>query len=434
MTQSHYDVIIIGAGPAGSATALFVHQKGYRVAVLEQSKFPRDKVCGEFISPAADDLLAELGLLDAIQQRSPVRLKGVAISAYEGPELLIDYPYHRGRAMASLSLPRFEFDHMLFEKMKERGIDVLEQYRVDDLIFTDGQVVGVKGRDAGNRNFETRSRVVVDAGGRNAVSVRRLNLKKTNRREGKIALAAHWRTETAPDPYCYMHISPPGYTGMAQVGDDALNIVLVVNADELKGKDPQSFYRETVLNNPRRARMLEGAEIRERVRTVDSLAYDIAPVPCGGLMLVGDAMGFIDPFTGEGIYLSLRSAQLVAETLDAALQRGEVSRTVLAVYETERLKEFQKKFTLSRMLQTLIYSPVLCRQVVGLLGRNPALGGKLVGVIGDYIPANRVVSFSFLARLLVANWIPESPCKPTKHLPVKDARGGAARSDTYSSP
>jgi len=422
---TQYDVLIIGAGPAGSATALFLHQKGYRVGVLDQSKFPRDKVCGEFISPAADSILHELGLLDTIQQRRPVRLKGVAVSAYAGPELLIDYPDDAGRAMTSLSLPRFEFDHLLFEKMKSVGIDVLEQHRVDDLIFDEGQVVGVKGRDASNRNFEYRSRVVVDAGGRNAVSLRRLNLRKPSRRAGKIALAAHWQTENLPDPYCYMHISSPGYTGMAQVGNDALNIVLVVNADELKGQDPQSFYRKTVLGNPKRARILEGAEISERVRTVDSLAYDIDPVPCGGLMLVGDAMGFIDPFTGEGIYLSLRSAQLAAATLDAALQRGEASRSALAGYEVQRGLEFGKKFTLSRMLQALIYNPFLCRRVVDLLERNPALAGELVGVIGDYVPASRVVSLSFLTRLLAANWFPELAGAPKRR---------AAQTDTFTSP
>ena len=105
--MDRYDVIIIGAGPAGCATALFLHRRGYRVVVLDQARFPRDKVCGEFISPAADPILAELGLMDAIEQTAPRRLQGVAISACGDEARCIDNPPPRQapRPVASASLP-----------------------------------------------------------------------------------------------------------------------------------------------------------------------------------------------------------------------------------------------------------------------------------------------------------------------------------------
>jgi menaquinone-9 beta-reductase len=86
------DVIIIGGGPSGCAAALGLNRLGYRVVLCDQAKFPRDKVCGEFISPAADPILKRLGVFDRIEALSPKRLKGVAISSYEGEEIVIDYP------------------------------------------------------------------------------------------------------------------------------------------------------------------------------------------------------------------------------------------------------------------------------------------------------------------------------------------------------
>ena len=396
--MNSFDVIVIGAGPAGCASALFLYQKGLRVLVLDRDSFPRDKVCGEFVSPAADDILKELGVLESIQQSDPVRLHGVAISSYGKPELFIDYPLCPGRAtpMTSLSLPRFQLDHLLVQKVVGQGVEVREQHTVDDFLFEENRVTGVKGRDEANRSFAYSASVVVDASGRNGLSLRRLGLIKPHRGPGKIALAAHWESTQFPHDYCYMHVSSPGYTGMAPVGNDSVNVVLVVEDRHVKGKELDRFYQTTVLGNGRRQSLLSGARPKERVRSVGSLAYDVRPVPCGGLVLAGDTTGFIDPFTGEGIYLSLRSAQLASGIIHQAFTAGDFSKKFLAEYERKRQREFRKKFILSRMLQKILYRRRWCDGVVALLRRNPQMAQTLVGVIGDYLPAERVVSWRFL--------------------------------------
>ena len=116
------DALIVGGGPAGAASALFLSRKGFTVRLLEQARFPRDKVCGEFISPAADPILEELGVLTEIDRLAPVRLKGVAISSYETAGFAVDYPAMPGRqeAMTSLSLPRSVLDPLLLGKSEGR--------------------------------------------------------------------------------------------------------------------------------------------------------------------------------------------------------------------------------------------------------------------------------------------------------------------------
>ena len=401
--MNRYDAIVIGGGPAGSATALYLARSGYRVLLLDQARFPRDKVCGEFISPAADAILDDLGVLSAIEAQSPVRLNGVAISSYEKAGLVVEYPSLPGveGPMTSLSLPRFVLDRLMIERVGQAGVEVKEEHRVTDFIVNDGNVAGVQGRDASRTAFEYRAKVVVDAGGRNGVSLRRFDLKKKKRGSGKIALAAHWTLKNPLKKYCYMHISRPGYTGIAPTGERQVNVVLVVDGNSLQGRDRQEFYVQTVLKNPLRRSLLEGGEMEEKVRSIDSLAFSVRPPNVGGLLLVGDAAGFIDPFTGEGIYLSLRSAQIAGGVVDAAFKKKDFSRASLAAYERLRHTEFDDKFRLSKILQWLIYNPPLCNRVIRTLAGNPDQASTLVGVIGDYIPAGEVMSIKFLWQLLL---------------------------------
>ena len=398
------DVIIIGGGPAGCSAALGLNKLGYRVILCDQAKFPRDKVCGEFISPAADPILHRLGVLDHIETLNPKRLKGVAISSYEGEELIIDYPCQPGQIErpTSLSVPRFELDALFIEQVRRVGVDVREQNKVTDFLFDADCVSGVRGWDENKSSFILKAPLVIDAGGRNSLSLKKFNLKRRSSRNPKIAMAAHWNGAHIPDDYCYMHVSRPGYTGISKVSEDKVNVVLVVDLNSMHGEKPDSFYRRAVMKNRFRKRILQNAECVESVRSVESLGFSVKPIPCGGLLTVGDAMGFIDPFTGEGIYLSLRSSEIAVEIADIALKNLNVSVGFLKVYEEKRRREFEKKFLLSRILQKLIYNQFLCNQVVRTLKEKRDLAEILVGVIGDLLPAERVVSFQFLRQLVTA--------------------------------
>ena len=398
------DVIIIGGGPAGCATALGLNRLGYRVVLCDQAKFPRDKVCGEFISPAADPILKRLGVLDRIEALSPKRLKGVAISSYEGEEIVIDYPQLPGMDArpTSLSVPRYELDVNFMEQVKQVGVEVREQHKVAEFLFADGNVTGVRGWDENKTSFTIKAPLVIDAGGRNALSLRKLGLKKKSVGNSKIAMAAHWQGAQIADDYCYMHVSRPGYTGISSVGRDRANVVLVVNHQSMNGEKPDKFYLDAVMRNCHRRKILQDAECIESVLSIESLAFSVKPVPCGGLLLVGDATGFIDPFTGEGIYLSLRSSEIAVEVANQAFEKSDWSNELLKDYEVRRRREFDKKFLLSRIFQKLIYSRFFCDQVIEALQRKRALAETLVGVIGDLLPAQRAVSFKFLLRLLNA--------------------------------
>ena len=399
--MNSYDIIIIGGGPAGTSAALFLEKKGYHIALLDQARFPRDKVCGEFISPAADDILFELGIIETIEELNPTRLTGVALSAYENSYLQVDYPLSSdGKVMSSLSVERSMLDNLMLNRVRDSKVDLMEGFKVTDLLFENNNVCGVRGNDEVKTRFNIKAKLVIDAGGRNSISLRRLNLKRDSSGGGKIALAAHWEGVTVDGQYCYMHISHPGYTGIAPVGQNRANVVLVVDKNCLAGANVESFFRRTVLGNQLRKKILGDGAPTEKVRVTDSLAYSVEKLKCGGLLLVGDATGFVDPFTGEGIYLSLRSSQLAARVIESAFDSSDFSKRKLKTYDQMRIKEFREKIILSKALQRLIYSPSLCSRVVETLAKQKELSSLLIGVIGDYIPANRVVCFEFFLRLL----------------------------------
>jgi len=409
-----FDIIVIGGGPAGCAMALDLNCRGYDVALCDQAKFPRDKVCGEFISPGADPILDKLGVLASIEALAPKRLKGVAISSYESAELEIDYPAstETGSRPSSLSVPRYQLDALFLKQVQSTGVKVFEQHKVTDFIFDNGCVAGVRGWDENRTSFSLKAKLVVDAGGRNAVSLKKFSLKQEPKGNGKIAFSAHWQGVRLPDDYCYMHVSRPGYTGISSVGNGRANVVLVVDRSALDGErgervekvaKPEMFYHHVLMKNCRRREMLQDAEQVEAVRSVESLAFAVKPVSCSGLVLVGDAMGFIDPFTGEGIYLSLRSSQIAAEVIHGGFQSSNFSRNALSVYDKRRQEEFGGKFLLSRVLQWLIYNQPFCNGVVKRLSTNRILAETLAGVIGDILPAKKVVSMKFLLRLLASH-------------------------------
>ena len=398
------DVIVIGGGPAGCSAAIGLSRLGYNVVLFYQAKFPRDKVCGEFISPAADPILDRLGILSRIETLNPKRLKGVSISSFEGEEFSIDYPFQPGLAErpTSLSVSRYELDSLFVEEAKRAGVEVREQYKATEFLFEDDCVIGIRGWDGNKTSFSIHAPLVIDAGGRNALSLKKFQLKEEPVGGVKIAMAAHWEGAQIADDYCYMHVSDPGYTGISNVGSDRANVVLVVDRDSMNGENPDKFYLDTVMKNSQRYKILRNAKCLESVRTVESLAFSVKSLPCGGLLMVGDAMGFIDPFTGEGIYLSLRSSEIAVEVAVKALENFNFSRDALNIYEVRRKKEFDKKFLLSRVLQKLICSQFFCNQVVRALKGDRGLAETLVGVIGDLEPAETVVSSRFLLQLAAA--------------------------------
>jgi flavin-dependent dehydrogenase len=384
------DVVVVGAGPAGAATAILLAEHGLAVTVLERGPRARPKVCGEYLSPEAGRVLDRLGALKAVDAGGAVALTGMRITAPDGTILDARYgavggfrPYRQH----AMGVSRATLDGALLDRVRALPIDLREGVRVTDVIVQRGRLVGVLGADGAGARVEVRARVVVAADGRASVIAQRLGCRHPHRL-ARMALV----TYVTGVPDCHdvgeIFVDPPDYAILNPLAPDRVNLSLVVplaHAVPWRAR-LEDFFVARVKQLPHLARRLAGARRLAPLQFMGPLAYRVAPPRDGGVIFVGDAAGFYDPFTGEGIYTALRSAELAAETLVSALRTGDVSATALAAYGRARHALFADKERVTRVLQGVIGRRRLANLAARWLAARPRVLAALLGVIGDYLP------------------------------------------------
>ncbi|HEV8586231.1 MAG TPA: NAD(P)/FAD-dependent oxidoreductase [Methylomirabilota bacterium] len=384
------DVVVVGAGPAGAATAILLAEHGLAVTVLERGRRTRPKICGEYLSPEAGRLLDRLGALKAVDAGGATALYGMRITAPDGT--VLDGRYgpvgaYRPYVGHALGVARATLDGALLDRVRALPVDLREGVRVTDVLVEGGQVAGVRGVDENGAAVEARARVVVAADGRASVIAHRLGCRQAHRL-ARMALV----TYVADVPECRdvgeIFVDPPDYAILNPLAPERVNLSLVVplaHAVPWRAR-LEDFFAARVKHLPHLARRLAGARRVAPLATLGPLAYRVTPPREGGVLFAGDAAGFYDPFTGEGIFTALRSAELAAETLLAALRAGDVSAAALDAYRRARRAAFADKERVTRGLQALIAHRRLANLAARWMAARPRVLGALLGVIGDYVP------------------------------------------------
>jgi menaquinone-9 beta-reductase len=382
------DVIVVGAGPAGAATAILLAERGRSVTVLDRARFPRPKLCGEYVSPEALRMLDRLGALKALDAAGAQRLAGMRITAPDGTVLVGRYrdvgrwrPY-RGHALA---VSREILDAILADRLRALPVDFREEVCVTDVIVEDGAVVGVRTRAADAA--ELRAPIVVAADGRASVIAHRLGCRAPHRLR-RMALATYVSGVDDCRDHGEIFVDPPDYSILNPIAPDRVNLSLVVPLDDAAPWSGrlETFFTARLKQVPHLARRVAGARLEAPVQAMGPLAYRVLPPREGGVLLVGDAAGFYDPFTGEGIFSALRGAELAAETVDRALDGGDVSARALGGYARARRAAFADKARVTRGLQAIIRRRWLANLSARILETRPGLLDLLLGVVGDYVP------------------------------------------------
>ncbi|MGH7386651.1 MAG: NAD(P)/FAD-dependent oxidoreductase [Candidatus Rokuibacteriota bacterium] len=384
------DVVVVGAGPAGAATAILLAERGWSVTLLDKAAFPRPKICGEYLSPEAARVMDRLGVLKAVDAAGAQPLSGMRITAPDGTVLDGTYPTGgrwRGYRDHALAIRREVFDRILVERARALPVEVRERHRVTGLIREGGEVVGVRAEDAEGAAVEIRSRLVVGADGRASVVAHALGLPRPNRLK-RLALVRHVSGIEGLGDRGEIYVDPPDYCILNPVAPGIVNLSLVVPLAHAK---PFSARLETFMEARLRQlrhvpARLGGLKAEGPVMAMGPLAYRVDEPRVGGVLLAGDAAGFYDPFTGEGLYTALRSAELLAEVAHPALSAGGVSARALAPYARAKRAAFADKARLTRALQFVIAHRRLANAAARFLQRRPASLSALMGVIGDFVP------------------------------------------------
>lgn len=358
------ELLVAGAGPAGSTAALLLARAGKSVCIYERSPFPRTKACGEYLSAAAVRQLQALGVGAQLAQHArPVR--GVRLHGH-GVDVRIDFP------QTGWSLPRAVLDDALLNAALNAGARVV-QARVEGcmdgedfarLVFRlpDGVVRGA------------RSAAVLGADGMHSVIARKCGMAANRKQRARFALGGHYRGLSGLDEYIDMFVDGRSYAAINPLADGSANVMLVVPEDELRGHGGQAerFAEDRVRSLTGDA--LRGASLEGKRVAVGPLSYRARRLAGSRVLLAGDAACFVDPFTGQGVFLALRCGQLAAECL---LSGG------LDAYERLARREIAGRERAAARVQRIIASAPLARTGAVLMRRAPwALAPLIRAVAG----------------------------------------------------
>ncbi len=351
--NNHFDVVVIGGGPCGSAAATLLAQRGYRVAIYERDHFPRFHV-GESLIPFCYPVIEKIGMLHKMKTSHFTKKYGVQFINEQGklsePFRFEQYdPHERSQTWQVL---RGEFDTLLLQNAREKGVVVHEGARVLD-ILSDGETVhGVKVRCEGEAEKEVRSRVVIDASGQSSMLIDRFDLRVWDKDLKKAAIWTYWKgakREPGLDEGGTIVIQTQekkGWFWYIPLHDDVVSVGVVANFDYLFKnritKDPEAIYFEEVERCPGLKPRLEGATRCQDFHVQKEYSYRAKRGGGNGWVLAGDAYGFLDPLYSSGVLLALKSADVVAESVADALDVNDPSEARLRRWEHEYNKAMNR--------------------------------------------------------------------------------------------
>ena len=378
------DVLIVGAGPAGSVAAAVLARAGARVRLLDRATFPRDKLCGDTVNPGTLALLRRLGLSKPIDDRG-LRVDGMRVTGPRGVAVEGRYPDGlHGRALV-----RRDMDWALLQQAIDVGARFEPSVAVRRAIVEEsegsrsvcGVIVGLGGRER-----EIRAPVTVAADGRRSTLAFGLGLARHPPRPRRWAIGAYYENAGGMSSLGEMHVRRGRYIGVAAVPGGIANVCLVRPFDEKGvGRPPAPFFAalltaELAGDPLLRARFADARLVQPPV-VLGPLAVDVSPAHLRGLLLAGDAAGFIDPMTGDGLRFAVQGGVLAAEAALQCLTEGwnEVHQRL----DSARHREFAPKWRFNRALRALVASTG-ATEVAGIGARlAPGMLRRIIASAGD---------------------------------------------------
>jgi flavin-dependent dehydrogenase len=403
---SSADVVIVGAGPAGAVAGIVLARAGARVRLIDRAAFPRDKLCGDTLNPGTLAHLARLGLAAEIERRG-LQVDGMCVTGERGDAIIGRYP----GALKGRAIVRRELDALLLQYAADAGCEVETGCAVRRPVVVESagrrRVTGVdvvpNGGATGERPPITMAApVTIAADGRRSTIAFALGLARHPAHPRRWAIGAYYqdflpgmngenaefaeseqvvplRSPRAQRSYLgEMHIRRGRYIGVAPVPGGLTNVCLVMPShagDEGFG-DPAALLTRELARDPLLRDRSAGARLATAPVVLGPLAVDVDAVAIDGLLLAGDAAGFIDPMTGDGLRFAVRGGELAGHAALRALEHGWTG--VADRLASDRRREFGGKWRFNRVLRAVVASP----RAVGVAAQGARLApGALRAVI-----------------------------------------------------
>lgn len=374
--NDNFDVIIAGGGPAGASAAIHLARGAARVLLIEQKKFPRAKLCGEFISPECQTHFERLGVAGAMISSGPALLRETVFYSSKGHHVAVPSKLFGGGRPA-YGLSRAVMDEVLLRCAQDNGVVVHEGASITEPILDGERVVGVRVKIDG-AHHDYRARITIDATGRARILSRKVDHGNGNsKRPSLVAFKVHLKKTKVAAGACEIYFYPGGYGGLSTVEAGTSNLCFIIDAESVKrcNSDPNVVLRECVMKNQRAAHTLQTADACSDWLSASWERFGRQrPSPAPGLLAIGDSAAFIDPFTGSGMLMAFESGELVAQTI----LRRQIDPTLESGYAAAYRQAFDSRLRICGLLRRAAFSPRLAQLGIAICGASERFRNRLV--------------------------------------------------------
>lgn len=399
MTERRIDVAIIGGGPAGAATAIGLARAGVEVAVFERTRAPKWRACGVYSSPLTRSRLGALGLDEAHLDALITRVPALVVQTLGGAECRLDYAAHGG----ACGIDRVRLDREMLQRASHAGAQVTTAAIVREVR------TGERGTDnsllvstpSGEEAW--RARLVVGADGPGSMVARSFGVQRSARRLRRAGMTFHLDVSVLPPETGRMVIGRGWYCGICPVPGGRVNIGIVIGERLLRralagGERPVDVARRILGELPGSWSALARRPATDELAVALPLANRVTRRAGRGFLLVGDAAGFIDPISGEGLHRALVSAELATDAVRRSL--ADPNGPALDDYDRRLRARFRHKDLISWLLQAFLARPEALGYAVRRLGSRPDVRAEFAAVMADIEPPDHGLNPRFLAALL----------------------------------
>lgn len=343
-SESHWDVIIIGAGPAGSAAAALLSEYGHKVLVLEREKFPRYHI-GESMLPFTYQPLERLGLIAEMKQSQFIKKFSVQFVSPSGKASQPFYffnRYDRESVAQTWQVLRSEFDMMLLRNAREKGATVIEEVTVKALTETDGRITGVRALHRDGTEKEYQAPITLDASGKESFAAVRRQWRMRDPKLNKVAVWTYYKGAARDEGIdagatTVAYVPEKGWFWYIPQHRDMISVGVVAEGSYLTRegvKDPAKIFQREVGQNRWIQEHLAPGQQTGAYFLTNEYTHHSRYCGCDGLLLLGDAFCFLDPVFSSGLMLALKSSVLAADIVHQALLDGDCSASRFAAYGT----------------------------------------------------------------------------------------------------
>ena len=399
-----YDVVIVGAGPSGSTTAYYLAKQGFNVLLVDKFNFPRDKTCGDGLTPRALHILDDMGLLDTIHQVG-YRSHKLELFSTKGDAASALLPKKENVCDYLLVLPRLILDNIILERALTSGAKFQAPVRVTSIEQENNSML-VKGEQRA-KTITFRARIVIHATGANTKLLLTSDLLK-KMPQMILAVRTYYDgvTSTIDAFQCrFDNIPLPGYGWIFPVSATSINVGIglfrIGLASRWMPKTAHSAF-DAFIQSPPLQRLLDGGRQTGPLKGFP-IRVDFARSPTFGerTMIVGEAAGLVNPITGEGIDYGMESGKMAAEHLAHMFAIGDFSLKQLAAFDKQLRQRYQRLFVLCDRLRLLYLNPFFLNLVVRAVARNEELMNLFMDIAIENQNLSRGFAPGTIAKVII---------------------------------